>query len=88
MRPGLLIAAIGLVIATIITRAIPISNAEHNQGLFSALIVFSLAAGFAVYRIYRSELLRMEQPSQKFPLVMAFITCVFLIQVSLRISQF
>jgi hypothetical protein len=33
-------------------------------------------------------LLRMEQPSRKFPLVMAFITCVFLIQVSLRISQF
>ena len=87
MKPALLIAAVGLVIVTIGTRAIPISDADHSRALFGALIILSLTAGVAVYRIYRRELLRIQQPSRKFPLAMAFITCVLLIQVSLRISQ-
>ncbi|MHA6724307.1 hypothetical protein, partial [Sphingomonas sp. RS2018] len=82
-----LVAAIALVIVTIVTRAIPISSADHSNAVFSSLIVISLAVSFVIYRIYRKELLRMHQPNRKFPLIMAFITSALLIQLSLRVSQ-
>lgn len=87
MKPSLLVFGSALVVVTFVSRATPMRSSIDHPGRFWALSVLSLGASVAVYWLYRTELLRIDQSGRKFPLIMGFITCVLLIQLSMRISQ-
>lgn len=55
--------------------------------MFAALAILSLGSNVAIYRVYRAEARRIGDNSRKFPLMMGFISCVLLIQLSMRVSQ-
>jgi O-antigen ligase len=87
MKPSLLAFSVALVVVTIGSRAIPMRDTIDHPAVFAALAILSLGSSVAIYRVYRAEARRIGDNSRKFPLMMGFISCVLLIQLSMRVSQ-
>ncbi|MES3099276.1 hypothetical protein [Sphingomonas faeni] len=87
MKPSFLAFAIVLIIVTIGSRAIPMRATIDHPAVFGVLSILALGSSVAIYRVYRAETRRIGDKSRKFPLMMGFITCVLLIQLSMRVSQ-
>jgi hypothetical protein len=87
MKPSLLVFGLALIVITIGSRAIPLRSTIDHPGRFWPLSILSLGASVAVYRLYRKELLRIGRSQSEFALMMGFIACVLLIQLSVRIGQ-